>query len=262
MHRKSIGVLATIVLASATPALAESADKLGSSISGRSAGAAEDALQSRGFKYIDSNTNSMGYTYSHWWKSADRTCVQVEAHRNQVLTVNDAPARDCGHTEKGSNAGAAVGVVAGAAILGALLSHKSHHHDDDKHLSSHEAELQYERGYADGLHNAPYHNYDKAEQYSAGYTAGVDERSANLRHHHGRGGYAAAVGFSDLQGARAAGAMSELESRGFRQVDNFTSGSGRYSIQWRPASRQCLQVITADGHIEDIRDIGSHPSCK
>lgn len=262
MMRKSVAVAAGISLLIGTAAHAEKAAQL-TTINGLDAGAAESALSSRGFKYINSNSNSMGYTYSHWWKSADRTCVTVEAHRGKVETIVDAPAQDCGHTDKGgSHAGAAVGVVAGAAILGALLSHKSHHHDDGKHSSDHAAEAQYERGYTDGLHNASYHNHDKSDAYASGYSAGVDEREANLRHHMHRGGYSPAVAFNDLQGARAAGAMDELGRRGFTQVDNFTSGNARYSIQWRGASKQCLQVIVADGHIEDIRDIGTHPGCK
>jgi len=262
MIRQTMCALLTSSFMISMPASAENADRL-TNLNGLSADGAQSALESRGFKYIDSNTNSIGYTYSNWWKSADRTCVTVEAYRGRVETINDAPAQDCHHTEKGhGGAGAAVGLVAGAAILGALLSHKSHHHDDDKHLEKEEHEAQYERGYTDGLHSASYHNYDRSDYYAEGYSAGVDEREAKLRSHHRRGGYASAATFHDLQGNRAAGAMDELNRRGFRQVDNFASGTGRYSIQWRPESRQCLQVITADGHIEDIRDIHTHPACR
>ncbi len=56
--------------------------------------------------------------------------------------------------------------------------------------------------------------------------------------------------------------MSELERRGFRQVDNFTSGDTRYSIQWRPQSQQCVQVAIADGRVYDVSDIGQHPRCR
>jgi len=149
----------------------------------------------------------------------------------------------------------------GAALLGALLSHKSHHHDDNKHAEDQKAEADYERGYNDGLHNAAYHNYDRSEAYSTGYTAGVDEREANLSHHHRRGGYTQVAQYTDLKDARAAGGMEELERRGFRQVDNFTSGNTRYSIQYRPESRQCVQVTIADGRFYDLRDIGQHPKC-
>lgn len=248
-----------LVSLAATPVLAEKANQL-VDINGSYGRDAEGALQSRGFSHVSTHKNDMGYIYSYWWDEGDDDCVQVELYDGRVETITDASDQDCGH-HKGS-AGAAIGVAAGAAILGALLSHKSHHHDDDKHHDDREAEAQYERGYKDGLHNAAYHNYDRSDAYSSGYTAGVDERKANLDHHHGRGGYSQAVTFYDLKGSRAAGAMDELERRGFRQVDNFTSGNTRYSIQWRESSRQCLQVTIADGRVYDMRGIGKHPKCQ
>lgn len=243
----------------ATPVLAEKASQL-VDINGMRGSSAESALQQRGFKHISTNKKSSGYVYSYWWNGGDDDCVQVEVYNGRVESITDATDQDCGH-HKGS-AGAAVGAVAGAAILGALLSHKSSHHDDNQHGADAKAEADYERGYTDGLHDAAYHNYDRSEAYSSGYEAGVDQRFANLSHHHGRGGYAQVAEFKDLQGARAAGALDALEKRGFMQVDNSVSGTARYGIWYRAASRQCLQSITADGRIEDIRDIQSHPKCR
>lgn len=255
-------VAATLAMVSlaASPAMAEKASQL-TSINGMSASSAENVLASRGFTYVTSNTNSMGYTYSYWWDAGDKNCVKAEAYRGMIETINDASASDCHHGGN-SGAAAAVGVVAGAAILGALLSHKSNHHDNGQHNADAAYERQYDRGYDDGLHNASYHNYDRSDGYSAGYQAGVDQRTANLGRHSGRGGYGAFVSVDDLNGARAAGGMDELTRRGFRQVDNFTSGNTRYSIQYRAASRQCVQVTVADGHFYDVRDIGSHPNCR
>ncbi len=68
--------------------------------------------------------------------------------------------------------------------------------------------------------------------------------------------------WSDLRGARASSAMTQLERRGFRQVDNFTSGNTRYSIQYNDRRRQCIQLTIADGRIYDINDIGRHPECR
>ncbi|WP_246448861.1 hypothetical protein [Sphingomonas sabuli] len=241
------------------PAAAEPAAQL-TSINGMAADGAAGALQSRGFTMISGSTNSMGYTYNYWWKPQDKTCVRTETSNGQVLTIADASSSDC-HQGNG-NAAAAVGVVAGAVLLGALLSHKSHHHDDDKHFANAQEEANYERGFTDGLHNAAYHNYQRSNAYSSGYAAGVDQRTANLGHHYDRGGYAPVTQFKDLQGARAAGGTEELGRRGFRQVDNFTSGDARYGIYWQPATRQCLQVIVANGRLEDIRDIQQHPKCR
>ncbi|KLE34154.1 hypothetical protein [Aurantiacibacter luteus] len=241
-------------------AQADTASQL-SDINGMNASSAQNALEQRGFSYVSNNTNSMGYVYSYWWDEGDDDCVQVEAYRGVIESISDASDQDCGH-HTGGNAGAAVAAIAGAAILGAVLSHRSHHHDDNQHSADASAERDYEIGYTDGLHNAAYHNPGRSEAYSSGYTAGVDERSANLSHHSGRGGYVAAARLDDLNGARAAGGMEELERRGFRQVDNFTSGNARYSIQWNAQTRQCVQVTVADGHFYDVRDIGTNPNCR
>ena len=254
----SLGTLA--LLLAPTVAQAETASQL-QRLNGESAGAAEREMERYGFSHKashDSHTN--GFTNSYWWDKDDDHCVRLEEWQGKVMTVADVSKSDCG--KDGGDAGAAVAVVAGAAILGALLSHKSHHHDDDKHLSDREAEADYDDGYRAGLHNGTYHNPMRSDAYSSGYSAGVDERNANLRHQTGHGGYRQAARFSDLQGARAAGAMDDIERRGFRQVDNFTSGDTRYSIQWNRDTRQCVQMTIADGHIYDVRDIGQHPKCR
>lgn len=255
---KIVATAATAALV-ATPVMAEKAKDL-YDLNGMQAGNAERELRERGFRHTSNQNGQYGYVYSYWWDEGTDDCVRIEAYRNQVETVVDAPDQDCGHHT--GNAGAAVAAVAGAAILGALLTHKSNHHEDNRHYDSREDEQAYERGYTDGLHNVAYHNYDRSTPYHNGYTAGVQQRSANTSYHSGHGGYRAAATYKDLQGARAAGGMSELERRGFRQVDNFTSGNTRYSIQYDRAGRQCVQVTIADGHFYDLRDIGRHPKCR
>ena len=260
--RKTTASFAAVALAAtATAAQAEQASQL-QNLNGAAADFAQSEMEKYGFSHKSSHdSDSNGYTYSYWWDSSDDHCVRLEEWQRRVVSVVDASKSDCG--KSGSDAaGVAVAAVAGAAILGALLSHKSHHHDDDKHLSDRQAEADYEDGYRAGLYNGTYHNPMRSDAYSSGYSAGVDERNANLRHQTGHGGYTQAARFSDLQGARAAGAMETIERRGFRQVDNFTSGNTRYSIQWNRATRQCVQMTIADGHIYDIRDIGSNPKCR
>jgi hypothetical protein len=243
----------------ATPAMAEKADRL-TTLNGLQADGAESALRSRGFTFIDSHRNSMGYVYSYWWDHQDENCVQVEVYRNTVETIQDAQNSDCNQSNGGGNTAAAVGAVAGLAILGGLLASRSHHRGDNEY--SDQDQRRFDNGYQDGLHNAAYHNKHDSDAYARGYEAGVDERNANMGTHHNRGGYVQTVDFHDLEGARAAGAMDEMERRGFQQVDNFTSGNTRYSIQWRRASSQCVQMTIADGHIYDMRDIGQHPECR
>ena len=70
------------------------------------------------------------------------------------------------------------------------------------------------------------------------------------------------IEFADLTGARASSADSALRERGFVDVDAFKSTSSSYTIWWRAASRQCLQMTTTDGAVYDIRDIEQHPKCQ
>lgn len=243
----------------ATPVLAESANQL-VDINGMYASDAESALRSRGFSHESSHdSHSSGYTYSYWWDREDDNCVVVEESNGRVMTINDAEDGDCGHS--GGGVGTALAIGAGAAILGAILSSRSHHRQNDDDNAG-ENRQQFDAGYQDGLYNYNYHNPDRSDSYSRGYEAGVDERNGNQRSRNNRGGYTPAVSFGDLQGARAAGGMDEMERRGFNQVDNFTSGTSRYSIQWNERTRQCVQITIADGHFYDIRDIGQHPRCR
>ena len=243
----------------ATPVLAQKASAL-AGLNGAPAANAENELRSLGFNFISSHRGSGGFVNSYWWNGKSDNCIVVESRDGQVMTVNDATDQDCGHHKGGGDAAAAVGVVAGAAILGALIGGKSHHKEGRDYNREQTAE--FDRGYNDGLYNGAYHNPSRSDAYSHGYEKGVEEREANLRHHARRGGYAQTARIDDLQGARAAGGMDELERRGFTQVDNFTSGNTRYSIQWKRDTRQCVQVTIADGKFYDIRDIGTHPNCR
>lgn len=240
----------------ATPALAEKAAQL-RDINGMDAWGAERSLKSKGFRVESTHQSTRGYTYSYWWDKADDKCVRVEVFNDTVQSVVDATDQDCDH-HKGDSA-AAVGAVAGLALLGGLLASKSHHRDDKAYDDQQTNE--FDRGYKDGLYNAAYHNYSRSDAYSHGYEKGVDEREANLRHHSRRGGYQNVAQYKDLRGARAAGAMDEMFRRGFRQVDNFTSGNTRYSIQHNPGTNQCIQVTIADGRFYSLDDIGTHPAC-
>lgn len=73
----------------------------------------------------------------------------------------------------------------------------------------------------------------------------------------------AKAGYSDLVGARAAGALDEMERRGFANVDGFQSGSnGAGTVWWNGKTRQCVQIITVDGRIDSAVDIKTHPKCR
>jgi hypothetical protein len=68
--------------------------------------------------------------------------------------------------------------------------------------------------------------------------------------------------FSDLVGAKAAGVDTDLQSRGFRNVDGFETGNGKGTIWWNSRTRQCLQMITVNGRADSIEDIQTHQNCR
>lgn len=248
-----------LVLAGTSPALARKADKM-TYINGKDVGDAERELRRADFKHKDGRAGNYGYYYSYWWHDKDENCIVVESEGGRVMTVNDASRSDC--KEGGISTGGAVAAVAGAVLIGALLAHKSDHHDDRKHHEDEDYERQYEIGYQHGLHNKSYQNYQRSDAYSNGYSAGTEQREHNTPHHHsGHGGNSDKVRFDDVKGMRGSSMETELQRRGFRNVDGFKSGSTAYTIWNRSSSDQCLQVTMADGRVYDIRDIGRHPKC-
>lgn len=248
----------------ATPTLA--AAKAASSLSdlvGARAGQAEGDLESRGFTYITGHKSSSA-VFDYWWNAGRKDCVMVTTRDGRYASITDATPGDCNQKGGGSTAGKVAGIAAGAALIAILASHKSGHHDDGKHYEDSAKEADYERGFNAGLYNEPFSNDSRSTAYGQGYEAGAEQRRTHAaerdRHGHGSGG--GKVDVSDLQGARAAGALGDLESRGFRTVDGFESGNGKGTVWWNGGTRQCLQVITVDGRIDSVSDIGSHPRCR
>lgn len=262
-HMISSCAVAALVLAPIS-AQAKSADSLRDLVGSRAAGA-ENELQARGWVLTDGHKGASS-AYTYWWNPSRKDCVMVTTREGRYSYINDVSPADCNQNKGSGGAGAAVGAVAAIAVIAALASHKSGHHENGQHYGDQQQEAEYERGYSDGLHNNPYHNYSRNDGYSSGYQNGVEQRRLNSEHREGHrwgAGYASSVNVSDLNGARAAGAESALQSRGFRNVDGFASGSdGRGSIWWNGNTRQCLQVIVADGHVDSISDIGRHPRCR
>ncbi|MCJ8190698.1 hypothetical protein [Sphingomicrobium aestuariivivum] len=234
-----------------------------SDLVGARGGQAEGELERRGFTYITGHKDNYA-SHTYWWHDRDDNCVHIVTRDGRYAQITDASRSDCNRKDGNSDAAAAIGVAAGVAILGALIAgsgHKKHHHDDGNHYNDVNDEAHYERGFADGTHHRPYHNYDSSRAYTSGYQAGIRQRDRHTSHHKNRGGYERTAVYNDLQGRRARD-LDNLERRGFRQVDNFTSGNTRYAIWWREGSNQCVQATIADGRIYDIRDIGRHPRCR
>ena len=245
----------------ATPALARKASQM-SDLVGSNAASGERALEQRGFTYITGHSGNYDTKHSYWWHAGDKNCLHVETYDGQYTAITDGERRDC--NQKDDNTGAAVAAVAGVALLGALLAsgHKKGHHDDGNHYSSSDDEDFYDSGFYDGLHNEPYHNPRRADAYSAGYSAGVQQRSRNTSSHTGYGGYHPAVNITVLNGTRSSDVDDWMDDADFKRVDRFNSGDTHYGIYYNRDTSQCVQVTMADGQVYDARDIGTHPKCR
>jgi hypothetical protein len=60
---------------------------------------------------------------------------------------------------------------------------------------------------------------------------------------------------SDLEGARAAGALEDMERRGYVQTSNYAASAGRYSYWWNGSTRSCIRLLTSDGRIAATKTV-------
>lgn len=271
-------------------AAAKSASSLNDLVGVKASGAEND-MESRGWVLTDGH-KGQNAAYTYWWNPGRKNCVMVTTRDGRYAAISDVTPADCNQKSAGSggsNTGAAVGAVAAGALIAAIIassSHKSGNHDDGQHMSDSQKEADYERGYRDGLHNDPYRASGDRDSYSSGYNNGVEQRDRELadsRNNNGysdgyrnggsnngynsgyrnSGGSAQPAQFNDLVGAKAAGVETDLESRGFRNVDGFESGSnGKGTIWWNGRTGQCLQMITVNGRADSIEDIQTHQNCR
>jgi hypothetical protein len=273
--RAGLALAGASLLLTPAAALAAKASDLRDLVGAR-AGQAEGDLEARGWASTSVHKTGSG-SHAYWWNAQGKNCVRVSTRDGRYDAITDARNSDCG--QKGGSDGAAVAAAGAAALLGVLaLTHKSHHRGDQEYDNS-QSYAEFERGHRDGLYNHPYDSRNSTREYANGYQSGVDERAQQssyrpeYRNYQGNGwsnnssgwsgGGAEQVGFSDLVGGRAAGVQSDLGNRGFRMVDTVESGGNdKITIWWNGRSRQCVQMITADGRANSLTDIGSHPRCR
>ncbi|WP_439534477.1 hypothetical protein [Polymorphobacter sp.] len=265
-------LVALALVATPVAATAKSANELRDLVGARAAGAEND-LESRGWVSI-SNHRDGDRSQNYWWNPSRKDCVRVTTRDGRYQAITDAGASDC--NQKGGSDGAVAAAVGVAALIGVLaLSHKSHHRDDKEYQNQNDY-ADFERGHRDGLYNHSYSNDRRSDAYSDGYQSGVNERnhqsSYRPEYRQYRDGYQnsnygesgnGGDDFSSLVGQRASGVESDLQRRGFRSVDGFESGrNAKGAIWWNGRTRQCLQVITADGRADSVNDIQTHPRCR
>jgi hypothetical protein len=152
---------------------------------------------------------------------------------------------------------AGVAIAAAARIGAAVLASSSHQRDDETNQNAN-ATAEFDRGYRDGLHHKGFHNYNNTDAYSSGYREGQIERDEQTQHHSRSGyhrGHQAYVSLDDLVGARAAGAESDLQRRGFVSMGGYKRGNKSFVTWWNADTRQCVNAVTKEGRIKRIETI-------
>lgn len=85
--------------------------------------------------------------------------------------------------EDGKNTRTAAAAIAAAALIGiAASSHHDGHYPEGRRYDRHEEKAEFERGYRDGVHYAPYNDYNKSQAYRDGWKAGLHERDQRISH--------------------------------------------------------------------------------
>jgi hypothetical protein len=210
---------------------------------------AESQMGDRG--YVQHHTSkSDDAAYSYWWNSRDKRCVRVRTYDGRYEQIRTVGSNDCDQKDNSGNKGAAIAVGA-AALLGlAVLASKSHHREDRDYDERQTA--QFERGYRDGLYNQPFHNYDNANEYSDGYTKGVDQRrnETSYRSDSGtRGGNRAQVNVSDLSNHETTYTWGQL------------AGGENQWLYWNGNTRQCVEVVSRDTWVSYVGE-ASATACR
>jgi hypothetical protein len=259
-HLSIIAACGPLLLSSI--ASAQAPRDLGDLVGARAAGG-ETQLEERGYVHIKTQKGD-DRAWSYWWQPKHRACVSVAVFDGRFDAITTTPAADCNQgsakADGKDGSGAAAAAAIGVALVGvAALAHSSHNHDNGKHLDDEATDSQFERGYRDGLYAQSYHNYDRADAYSDGYSKGVAQRGNETRHRDGHaddaGGYRASVNVNDLVTQRAASADVELQKRGFRTVNAYQAGDSAYTIRSNERTGQCVQVAVKDGRIRYIAAI-------
>jgi hypothetical protein len=190
MTARTILTLATLAagiglaIGPANVAHAQNSNQLRDLVGARAAGG-ESELESRGYTFITGATAYGGGKAGFWWNPDNKACVRVETYDGKFRSITDATGANCNQHSSGSNTERnTAAALIGAAAIAAALAHKNNAHDNKADTGG-----QYDLGYNDGLHNAPYYNPGRSDAYSSGYQEGVAQRGRNISYHSNTGGY-------------------------------------------------------------------------
>lgn len=229
---------------------------------------AANTMAERGYVNVGGANSSRG-VYTYWWHPEEKECVSVLTKNGQYVDIAGTSPIDCNQNvhahadeHKNKGVGIALGAAAAAIVGAAILSNKSHHHEDNQHYDDHEAEAAFEQGYRDGKYHRSYHNVfrdDKSSQaYSKGYEAGVDERQHETTYHSNRGGYRAHFNLEGLKGLQKYDVHQELKGRGFVMTDENAASQDDYYEWWQNNdTRQCYMLHFYNAYLREIDEVSS-----
>lgn len=219
---------------------------------GSRAAGGETALKSRGYRFIKTS-KSDDREYSNWWKASNKTCLTVATFDGRYDSIVSGPAEDCqtgsgGGTNSASNDGAPSDVadLVGAKAAGAESDLKSRGYRFIKTTKG---------------GDRSYSNWWKASTKTCLTVATFDGRYDSIVTgpaedcKTGGGSTSSAssqIDLSDLVGSRGAGAETEMQSRGFRNVKGKRIGSTSYTYWKNDDSGQCVQVAVRNGNVASI----------
>ncbi|MBK6590405.1 MAG: hypothetical protein IPG22_19155 [Acidobacteria bacterium] len=250
MFKKLVSVTLLAVVLGAT-ALAQDTPRDVNDLVGARAAGGETTLKSRGYKFIKTS-KSDDRSYSNWWKASNKTCLTVVTLNGRYDSIVSGPEEDCktGGSDSSSGDGAPSDV---ADLVGTKAS------GGESDLKS--------RGYrfikTSKGGDRSYSNWWKSSSstcltvatFNGRFDTIVSGPAEDCRT--GSGGSSASassnqVDLSDLVGARGAGAETEMQSRGFRNVKGKKIGSTSYTYWKNDDSGQCVQVAVRNGNVASI----------
>ncbi len=216
---------------------------------GARAAGGETTLISRGYKFIKT-TEGEDRKWANWWKASTKTCITVATVEGRYESIVTGPAADC-QQQISSGSASEGGSDEFEDLVGARAS-------------SGESELK-GRGFKfvktvkqDGR---AYSNWWKASSKTCltvvtadgrydSITKGI-EADCNSSSGSSAGG-TNPVDLKDLVGSKAAGAETEMQSRGFRNVKGRKVGSTSYTYWKNDDTGQCVQVAVRNGSVGSI----------
>lgn len=216
---------------------------------GARASSGEATLKRLGYRFIKT-TEGDDRKWSNWWRASSKTCVTIATVEGRYDSIVTGPAADC-NQDGGSGASSTGGSDQFEDLVGARAS-------------SGEMELR-NRGFRNvktvKQDETSYSNWWKSSSQTCLTVATINGKYDSITKGPAAdctsggastSGGSTQVDLSDLVGSRAAGAETEMQARGFRNVKGRKLGSTSYTYWKNDDTGQCVQVSVRNGKVGTI----------